>query len=268
MATGFRNQPGRSLLQLLIMNSPSHPGIASLSFPRQGAGEPLMNAPAYPVQIFTLATWLSLVVAGVMGILLQPQARVMGAMVGEPDGLIAAELFAADLSASGVESEEAEPADELPSDLVIAEPPEMPERLVTGPLPELPKLALFVPRPAATGPVLAQSGPTGPVASESRVSERPRSVGRSAGTAGVSGRMSQGTMPAPRYPSEARRRGQEGTVVVEFTVAEDGRVVSVAAKQPSPWPLLNQEAMRAVQSWKFPPGEVMKMQRPIIFQLR
>lgn len=75
-------------------------------------------------------------------------------------------------------------------------------------------------------------------------------------------------MPAPAYPSEARRKGQTGTVVVEFTIDTTGRVISAFAKSPSPWPLLNEEAVRTVRRWRFPPGPVTKLQRPIVFQLR
>ena len=75
-------------------------------------------------------------------------------------------------------------------------------------------------------------------------------------------------MPAPSYPAESRRKGQEGTVTVEFTVDSSGRVISAVAKSPSPWPLLNAEAVATVRRWRFPPGAVMKLQRPIVFQLR
>ena len=75
-------------------------------------------------------------------------------------------------------------------------------------------------------------------------------------------------MPPPVYPAEARRRGQTGTLLVEFTVDAAGRVIAASAVTPSPWPLLNQEAVSAVRRWTFPPGSVMKLQRPIVFQLR
>jgi protein TonB len=75
-------------------------------------------------------------------------------------------------------------------------------------------------------------------------------------------------MPAPSYPAECRRKGQTGTVVVEFTVDSSGRVIAAHAKSESPWPLLNHEAVRTVRRWKFPPGGIMKLQRPIVFQLR
>ncbi len=84
----------------------------------------------------------------------------------------------------------------------------------------------------------------------------------------ASARLAAGRMPPPSYPSEARRKGQKGTVVIEVVVDTHGRVISAYAKSPSPWPLLNDEAVRTVRRWKFPPGGVMKLQRPIVFQIR
>jgi len=75
-------------------------------------------------------------------------------------------------------------------------------------------------------------------------------------------------MPPPDYPAEARRLGQTGTIIVEFTVDAAGRVIAAYAKSPSPWPLLNAAAVHAVRQWHFPPGRVMQLQRPIVFQLR
>jgi protein TonB len=58
----------------------------------------------------------------------------------------------------------------------------------------------------------------------------------------------------PRYPEEARRRGQEGTVIVLAAVAVDGLVLEVALQSPSPHPELNREALRAVRRWRFEPA--------------
>ena len=75
-------------------------------------------------------------------------------------------------------------------------------------------------------------------------------------------------MPPPSYPPLARRSGQAGTVMVEFTVDTVGRVIAAHAKSSSGWELLDSEAVRTVLRWSFPPGGVMKLQRPIVFQLR
>ncbi|NJM38364.1 MAG: energy transducer TonB, partial [Akkermansiaceae bacterium] len=62
-------------------------------------------------------------------------------------------------------------------------------------------------------------------------------------------RLAGGRMPAPSYPSEAKRKGQSGTIVVEFVVGENGSVISAYAKSPSPWPILNQQAVSCVRRW-------------------
>ena len=81
-------------------------------------------------------------------------------------------------------------------------------------------------------------------------------------------RIAAGSMPAPSYPAEARRKGQTGTVIVEFTVDSSGRVTYANASSPSPWPLLNQEAVRTVLRWRFPPGDFISLERPIVFRLK
>jgi protein TonB len=64
-----------------------------------------------------------------------------------------------------------------------------------------------------------------------------------------------GRQPAPEYPWRAQSEGQEGVVNVRFTVAENGRVAAAEAVSASPWPLLNESAVRTVRSrWRFPAG--------------
>ena len=57
-------------------------------------------------------------------------------------------------------------------------------------------------------------------------------------------------------------------MLIEFTVGTDGRVLSAYAKDPSRWPLLDNEALDTVRRWTFPPGSVMKLQRQIDFKLK
>lgn len=65
----------------------------------------------------------------------------------------------------------------------------------------------------------------------------------------------EGKQPAPDYPRRAVIEGQEGEVLVRFSVDEDGRVLAAEAVKPSPWPLLNEAAVRAIRErWRFPPG--------------
>lgn len=78
-------------------------------------------------------------------------------------------------------------------------------------------------------------------------------------------------LPAPEYPRQAEREGQEGTVLLRLTLGPDRTIVSAEAVAPSPWPLLNQSALRAARSsWRhrlrhLPPGVY---DIPIHFQLR
>jgi protein TonB len=67
----------------------------------------------------------------------------------------------------------------------------------------------------------------------------------------------EGDQPAPEYPLEADLAGQHGSILVRFTVGEDGRVTSAEAIKPCPYPLLNQSAVRTIrEEWRFKPGPV------------
>ena len=77
-----------------------------------------------------------------------------------------------------------------------------------------------------------------------------------------------GRQPAPEYPVRARREGQEGTVKVRFLVGEDGRVLTAEAAAQSPWPMLNDSALRVVRErWRFRAGTLRNYEVAIRFQL-
>lgn len=78
----------------------------------------------------------------------------------------------------------------------------------------------------------------------------------------------EGNQPAPGYPAAARRAGQEGTVVIRFSVGAEGRVLAAEPSSPSPWGALNREALRVVrEQWRFKPGPVRLYEVAIRFQL-
>jgi protein TonB len=60
----------------------------------------------------------------------------------------------------------------------------------------------------------------------------------------------------PQYPLLARRRGQEGLVVVTVKVTVEGRVANVALKESSGFPLLDDAALEAVREGEFEPARI------------
>lgn len=77
-----------------------------------------------------------------------------------------------------------------------------------------------------------------------------------------------GKQPAPEYPLAAERAGQEGSISVRFVVAENGRVTAAEAVAPSPWPLLNDSALRTIRNrWRFPSGQLRAYEVAIRFVL-
>lgn len=245
-----------------------------------------MNSLLHALNIGTLANWLSVAMFGTVAVVVPPWQPVPPAareeeVVTVPEDFSVGEMTPAEPQASG-ESASAAPEEIAPAaPETLPVPPELPEIAEFSPLPEIPTLpAPAVRTQAAETPVKhsvrpsALSQKTGKPTNAARASRgtgQPGSTGSATGAASGSSdasRLAAGRMPAPSYPPAARRAGQTGTVIVEFTVDTTGRVISAHAKSSSPWPLLNDEAVRTVRRWKFPPGGVMKLQRPIVFQLR
>ncbi len=241
-----------------------------------------MNPLLHAFNISTLATWLSMTSFGTVGVLLPawhspPPAtapKEMETLWVTPDITLGAE----------------EPSDSAPTSTenlipktpeILPAPPELPPLADVTPLPDIPDLPpLQQPKLAATTPQAAPQQITTTTRNSAAIPRktnattrtaagngRPNSTGENASTPSDSSRLAAGRMAPPSYPIEARRKGQTGTVLIEFTVDSNGRVISAYAKSPSSWPLLNEEAVRTVRRWKFPPGGIMKLQRPIVFQL-
>ena len=223
----------------------------------------------------TLAAWLSVAGFGAVGVLLPddwdaPEPQVAKEIVTEAEWIEPEILLGEADPAPVPPPADAPPPEELPA------PPELAESPPLEPLPEIPDLPPPVAPPTtrAVNPIASQprSQPQRkPTARPATATGAPRSANPGSPTGGEmsnAARLAAGRMPSPSYPAEARSKGQTGTVTVEFTVDTSGRVIAAYAKTPSPWPLLNEEAVRTVRRWRFPPGGIMKLQRPIIFQLR
>jgi protein TonB len=74
-----------------------------------------------------------------------------------------------------------------------------------------------------------------------------------------------------RYPEEAKRRGEEGTVAVSFTIDESGNPVNVRLASSSGSSSLDNETLRLIRSLKFPPppeGKPINLRVEVEYQLR
>ena len=55
----------------------------------------------------------------------------------------------------------------------------------------------------------------------------------------------------PQYPRAALRRGVEGSVLVEFSVDENGNVVSPRVLESRPRGVFDEAALEALSKWKY-----------------
>jgi protein TonB len=60
--------------------------------------------------------------------------------------------------------------------------------------------------------------------------------------------------PRPAYPLAARRRGDQGTVLIRVLVTADGAAASVGLEKTSGHSALDEAALAAVKSWRFVPA--------------
>lgn len=95
----------------------------------------------------------------------------------------------------------------------------------------------------------------------------------STATPGVRAQPNYLKNPEPVYPLTARRRQQQGTVVLEVKVSARGRALSVGIKESSGYPILDEAAESAVRNWEFEPARVgvtaveSRIEVPVRFQL-
>ena len=60
--------------------------------------------------------------------------------------------------------------------------------------------------------------------------------------------------PQPVYPLSARRRGEQGTVLLKVLVTREGAAASVGVERTSGHAALDQAALEAVRKWRFAPA--------------
>ncbi len=62
--------------------------------------------------------------------------------------------------------------------------------------------------------------------------------------------------PAPVYPELARKRGWEGTVLLEAHISEKGTVSKISVSKSSGSKILDDSALESIKKWKFSPARL------------
>lgn len=60
--------------------------------------------------------------------------------------------------------------------------------------------------------------------------------------------------PAPIYPEESKRYGEDGTVILKVLIRKDGRADQVLIQQSSGYERLDLSAVQAIKKWIFSPA--------------
>jgi len=171
------------------------------------------------------------------------------------------------------------PPQESPLTLTLVAAPDEPT-----PQPETPKLQPFVLRPVEPTPTIivrpAAKLPEIPIITvppRPPMAVQPRPLGPSPSTTvhgdasllepvlDVTTRQAQVEIkiqpsylnnPEPPYPSAARRRHEQGLVLLAVKVTAEGRAAEVVIKQSSGFVPLDNAALNAVREWRFQPARI------------
>jgi protein TonB len=162
-----------------------------------------------------------------------------------------------------------------PIEIKPAEPPAPVVIAAEPPLPTTPQSPAIAMAPPPL-PVALIAGPDLPAnAHGDGSSARPeRDAATTTGQPGVQAKPNYLKNPEPPYPALARRRGQEGLVVMTVKVTAAGRAANVDLKESSGFTLLDDTALEAVRRWEFEPARVgsraveAEIEVPVRFKLR
>lgn len=150
-----------------------------------------------------------------------------------------------------------------PTPPLVKKPP--PKTVTAPPTPELPPEPAAMTLPPDNGALAGgaeQDGGsttnTGASGDSKRVGTGSRNEAEQRGVpGGTSARPDYGVNPKPPYPMLARRRGEQGIVLLRVHVRADGSVAAAEIKQSSGSTLLDDSALQTVrESWRFMPARL------------
>jgi protein TonB len=216
------------------------------------------NAPSIPIsQIVILVTWLVCLIIGIVGYWL-PYRVLPAPKSTEP---VQAQLITVDVTKDPAIVPDA-PA---PAPNSAPLPPVPPQALDAPPAPPLTAIA----EPASVQFALPVEGPT---RNTDAAHASPAQIAPTINSAPAIKRLTfgqgEGAQPAPDYPSQALDAGEEGAVLIRFTIGQDGHVIGANVASPSRWPLLNNAALQVIQDrWRFSGGAVRTYEVSIRFKI-
>lgn len=151
----------------------------------------------------------------------------------------------------------------------LTPPPPPPPASETPPPPSKPEIV--APAPIVQTPVqqvqtvqtttdLTPAPPSPPIAAPPAPPAVAVSVPSTVSGGDISAQMVAGK--PPRYPTESRRKREQGTVLLSLVVGLDGRVSSISIGRSSGFARLDDAAMDAVRGWRWSP--IIRDGRPVM----
>jgi protein TonB len=195
------------------------------------------------------------------------------------------ELKRADFGVRQTQTQEAEGAvtlslvivtPETPAPVVTAppkvQPPPKEEPVTAEPvvLPAIPFLPMPAPEPPASQTI---SAPAPAITVKPEVHVPAKNISAPAPPSTVEAKPNYLRNPPPLYPEAARRKHQDGLVILAVTVTPEGQASRVSIKKSSGFPILDNAAVQAVQNWEFQPARLgplaleSQIEIPVHFEL-
>lgn len=227
----------------------------------------MLKGSTYTLNVITLAAWLTAVLGTCIGFSIHQDWTVKFAKKPKPLSVITSIDIAASESVEAVVTEEIPTETTVePATTALSAPPALPELAAMADLPEIPEIPETVIKQSAQKVATPTTANTTPRPKPTQSIEPNNTAPKTATL--LSFGKGEGRQPSPSYPVQARRQNQQGTVVVEFLVGADGKVLNAWLKSPSPYDSLNNSALSTVRNrWSFPAGSARHYKISIIFQL-